>query len=60
MPPIRKVREWIESGRIGDVRLVKADFGFRIGWDPQNRLLNPQLGGGALLDAGIYPVSFAS
>jgi dihydrodiol dehydrogenase / D-xylose 1-dehydrogenase (NADP) len=60
LPPIRKVREWIAEGRIGDVQIVKAEFGFKAGWDPKNRLLNPELGGGALLDAGIYPVSFAS
>ncbi|WP_407270456.1 Gfo/Idh/MocA family protein [Radiobacillus sp. PE A8.2] len=60
LPPIVKVREWIDSGKIGDVRLVKADFGFRAPWDPDWRLLNKNLGGGALLDAGIYPVSFAS
>lgn len=60
LPPIRKVREWLAEGRIGEVRLVKADFGFRVGWDPEGRLLNLKLGGGALLDAGIYPISFAS
>lgn len=60
LPPIVQVREWIKQGRIGDVRLVKADFGFDVGWQPDGRLLNKELGGGALLDAGIYPVSFAS
>ncbi|KZS49102.1 dehydrogenase [Paenibacillus glucanolyticus] len=60
LPPIRQVQAWLKDGLIGDVRLVKADFGFRSGWNPQGRLLNPELGGGALLDAGIYPVSFAS
>lgn len=60
LPPIVQVREWIAEGRIGEVKLVKADFGFRIDWNPESRLLNPQLGGGALLDVGIYPVSFAS
>lgn len=60
LPPIVKVREWLEAGLIGQVRLVKADFGFDIGWQPDGRLLNKELGGGALLDAGIYPVSFAS
>ena len=39
------------------LKIVKAEFGFHIGWDPEGRLLNPALGGGALLDAGIYPVS---
>lgn len=60
LPPIRKIMEWIADDKIGEVRLVKADFGFNIGWAPQSRLLDPALGGGALLDAGIYPVSFAS
>ncbi|MFC5529312.1 Gfo/Idh/MocA family protein [Cohnella yongneupensis] len=60
LPAIRKVREWLAEGKIGEVRLVKAEFGFNVGWQPEGRLLNPALGGGALLDAGIYPVSFAS
>ncbi|WP_138494642.1 Gfo/Idh/MocA family protein [Paenibacillus pinistramenti] len=60
LPPIRKVREWIAEGRIGDVKLVRAEFGFKTDWNPQHRLLDLKLGGGALLDAGIYPVSFAS
>ncbi|MNU79726.1 1,5-anhydro-D-fructose reductase [compost metagenome] len=60
LPPIVKVREWIKSGRIGEVQLVKAEFGFKTKWNPEHRLLNLELGGGALLDTGIYPVSFAS
>ncbi|MBW4082375.1 Gfo/Idh/MocA family protein [Paenibacillus sp. S150] len=60
IPANAKVREWIAAGRIGDVRLVKADMGFRADWNPEGRLLNPALGGGALLDVGIYPISFAS
>ncbi|WP_020619633.1 Gfo/Idh/MocA family protein [Paenibacillus daejeonensis] len=60
LPPIVKVREWLASEKIGEVRMLKADFGFNIGWQPESRLLDPNKGGGALLDAGIYPVSFAS
>ncbi|RUT30545.1 Gfo/Idh/MocA family oxidoreductase [Paenibacillus zeisoli] len=60
LPSIVKVREWIRKGRIGEVQLVKAEFGFKMDWNPEHRLLNPDLGGGALLDTGIYPVSFAS
>jgi len=60
LPAIRKVREWIDSGKIGEVLLVKADLGFRARWEPEWRLLNPNLGGGALLDVGIYPIAFAS
>ncbi|MHA6532934.1 Gfo/Idh/MocA family protein [Paenibacillus sp. BAC0078] len=60
IPANAKVREWIAAERIGEVRLVQADLGFRAEWNPQSRLLNPALGGGALLDVGIYPISFAS
>lgn len=60
LPAIVKTREWIKDGRIGEIKLLKAEFGFCADWNPEGRLFNPQLGGGALLDAGIYPVSFAS
>lgn len=60
LPALVKVRELLRSHVIGEIRQVKADFGFRGEWNPQNRLLNPQLGGGALLDVGIYSASFAS
>jgi predicted dehydrogenase len=54
------VRGWIAEGQIGDVKLVQANFGFVVPWMPEGRLLNPMLGGGALLDAGVYPISMAS
>jgi dihydrodiol dehydrogenase / D-xylose 1-dehydrogenase (NADP) len=60
LPVHGKIREWIAEGRIGEVRLVKADLGFRTDWNPSSRLLDPKLGGGGLLDVGIYPVSLAS
>ncbi len=60
IPAIVKVREWLAAGAIGEVRMLAADFGFRGGRDPKGRLFNPELGGGALLDVGIYPVSLAS
>jgi predicted dehydrogenase len=60
LPAIVKVREWIQQGCIGEVKQVRAEFGFQSEWNPQGRLLNPELGGGALLDAGIYPISFAA
>lgn len=60
LPAIRKVKGWIGEGRIGRVRMLSADFGFRIGWNPDGRLLNPYLAGGALLDVGVYPISLAS
>ncbi|MBB6730128.1 Gfo/Idh/MocA family protein [Cohnella zeiphila] len=60
LPVIRQVKEWLRGGAIGEVKLLKAEFGFDAGWNPEGRLLNKEKGGGTLLDAGIYPVSFAS
>ncbi len=59
-PVMVELRRLLADGRIGQVRMVQADFGFRCNWDPQHRLLNPDLGGGGLLDVGIYPLSLAS
>ena len=60
LPQLDIVRQVIADGMIGDVHLVQADFGFVAPPDPTHRLWNPELGGGAMLDAGVYPVSFAS
>ncbi|NLG49707.1 MAG: Gfo/Idh/MocA family oxidoreductase [Chloroflexi bacterium] len=60
LPVIAGVRQWLAEGKIGEPRIVKADFGFRSGWNPKGRLLNPMLAGGALLDVGVYVLAFAS
>lgn len=49
-----------ESGRLGEVRLLTADFGYRSSPEAKPRLFDPALGGGALLDVGVYPVALAS
>lgn len=59
-PAISQVREWLGQGRIGQVRLVQADFCLHIPFDPAHRLYDLALGGGALLDMGIYPLSLAA
>jgi predicted dehydrogenase len=59
MPSILKVRDMVEGGEIGELRKITADFGFRAEFDPESRLFDPALGGGALLDVGVYPVSLA-
>jgi predicted dehydrogenase len=59
-PPLCKVREWLGQGLIGEVKMMQANFGFSTQLNPQGRLFNLELGGGALLDAGIYPLSLAS
>jgi predicted dehydrogenase len=55
-----RIREIIAAGTIGEVRMLLADFGFRTDWNPEGRLLNPALGGGGLLDVGIYPITLAA
>lgn len=60
LPVVVQVRQWLAEGVIGDIRMVSADFGFRTGVNPEGRLFNPALGGGGLMDVGIYPISFAS
>ena len=59
LPAIVKVREWLAQGAIGEARIITADFGFRSGWNPNGRLLNPELAGGGLLDVGTYTVAMA-
>ena len=59
MPPVNKALELIRAGEIGELHSVKADFGFAAEFKPEGRLFNPALGGGSLLDIGIYPVFLA-
>jgi predicted dehydrogenase len=58
-PLIRRLTALVDDGAIGDVRTVQADFGLTGPFPPAHRLRDPALGGGALLDLGVYPVSFA-
>ena len=60
LPAMAKTRQLLADGAIGDVRMLMADFGFRASFNPQSRLFDPSLGGGALLDVGVYPISLAS
>lgn len=59
LPAIQKAREWVESGRIGAVLNVRADFGNPVPFDEKGRMYNPALAGGSLLDMGIYPIAMA-
>jgi predicted dehydrogenase len=59
LPHYAKVREIVESGVLGPILSIHADHGQRLADQEIARLIDPHLAGGALLDLGIYPVSFA-
>jgi predicted dehydrogenase len=59
-PLMEEVRRLVSDGTVGEVKMLNVDFGFRADLDPASRLFDPALGGGALLDVGVYCVSFAS
>ena len=56
LPGMLKVREWIEAGYLGDLKMITSEFGFTSDVEPEGRLYNPDLAGGALLDIGIYTI----
>ncbi|WP_430410087.1 Gfo/Idh/MocA family protein [Kordia sp.] len=56
MPAIEKVMELIDKKVIGEITSIRADFGFRSEFNAESRLFNKALGGGTLLDIGIYPI----
>jgi predicted dehydrogenase len=59
MPALAAVERIVADGEIGAVRHVYADLGFKANFGPEHRLYAHELGGGALLDMGIYPLSIA-
>jgi predicted dehydrogenase len=60
LPAYRRLRQLLDEDRIGQPLLVEADFGFRVPVSAEHRLFNLALGGGALLDLGIYPVQLCA
>ncbi|BAU44410.1 Gfo/Idh/MocA family protein [Leptolyngbya sp. O-77] len=59
LPLVQRVRQMVQSGAIGEVCTLTAEFGYPAAFDPSSRLFNRELGGGALLDRGVYPLSLA-
>ncbi|WP_375756946.1 Gfo/Idh/MocA family protein [Corallococcus exercitus] len=59
LPQTLLIERLLRDGVLGDIRLVTADFGGLFDFDPEGRVFNPALGGGALLDIGIYPIWLA-
>ncbi|MAU10510.1 MAG: dehydrogenase [Anaerolineaceae bacterium] len=60
LPGIVKLREWLADGKLGKVEYFRSEFSFHGTFNPEHRLWNPELGGGALLDLGVYNVAMAS
>ncbi len=60
LPHVAEIRRLLTDGALGEIVTVSADHGQWFEKDPAFRLFAPELGGGALLDLGVYPVSFAS
>jgi predicted dehydrogenase len=58
-PAVRKIVELVEEGAIGWVSSIHADFGLHGPFPAEHRLRDPKLGGGALLDLGVYPINLA-
>ena len=58
-PVIQTIRSILKSGELGEIKILKADFGFKAKYDPEGRVYNPKLGGGSLLDVGVYPLFLA-
>ena len=60
LPAIRQAVRWVGEGRIGRLRHVQADFGYpQLPFDPQRREYAAELGGGCLLEMGVYPVAIS-
>ena len=60
MPAFQKAREWVKLGRIGQVKLVAANFCYKKEYNKSNRQFNPSLAGGCLFDVGVYPIDFTT
>ena len=60
LPAYAELRSMLARGTLGDIRMVTVDFGFNFVHNPKDRLFDPKLAGGALLDIGIYGVQLAS
>lgn len=57
LPAYQQANAWLAKGNIGEIGSVRSSFGFVVPRKPQDRLLNPELAGGVLLDMGIYTVA---
>lgn len=59
LPHYRQAKKWVDEGKIGSIRMIRSDFMNRCEGSPESRLFRPDLGGGALLDLGVYNLTFS-
>jgi len=59
LPALKQAREWIEDNKIGKLLQIKTDFGYPVPYDPEQREWDASVGGGVLLEMGIYPIAIA-
>ncbi|MEO8855313.1 MAG: Gfo/Idh/MocA family oxidoreductase [Ginsengibacter sp.] len=59
LPPIIKAKQWLDEGRIGNLKVIQADFAVQMEKNYEGRVYNLKLAGGSLLDLGVYPVALA-
>jgi predicted dehydrogenase len=60
IPAFDEAMRLAKEGYIGELKTIRADFGFKADFPPEHRVFNPALGGGALLDVGIYTIFLAT
>ncbi|MCX6054383.1 MAG: Gfo/Idh/MocA family oxidoreductase [Chloroflexi bacterium] len=60
LPAYKKAREWVKKGKIGEVKLITANFCYNKKYTPEIRQYNSKLLGGSLFDVGVYPIFFTT
>lgn len=60
LPAVRKAKDWVDAGRIGKIMRIQSDFGYPLTYSAQAREYDTELGGGCLLEMGVYPVALTA
>jgi predicted dehydrogenase len=60
LPAIRMAKEWVDAGRIGRIERIQSDFGYPLAYSAEKREYDAGLGGGCLLEMGVYPVALTA
>jgi predicted dehydrogenase len=60
LPAILRAKQWLAEGKIGNLKVIQANFGFPMEKNSEGRMYNIHLAGGALLDLGVYPVALST